>query len=303
MKKQLSLHSAIIAAGVVSFGLSAPTQASALFSTDFESDAVGALTATNVNPSEVGGFRQNFQAAVVRDSSSFAPFGAGNQYLQIGGPDISENWAANNAFINARAIVTGAAPASNFTSGVVGISFKFYHEASNSWGTHIGVGTGNNPWVPDLTGTNGLFALSFRDGAITVGNNTTLAVGTLPSYTRGQAYEISYYMNWSGAQQTVPGLAGSVTLENKQTAFWMRDLGDDSLTSTVLLTSSLANTSDHISPVFRNFNSTQANESIVFIDDLTIAVIPEPSTWALIMGLSMLGLVGGARHRRNRKAA
>lgn len=291
-----STQTSFLIACAISFGLYVPCQASSLFSTDFEADVVGATTAAN--PSEVEGFRGNFPAAIVRDSSSVAPFGADNQYLQFGGPEVS---AFDGTNYSARAIVTGA-PSSSYTETVVGMSFKFYETTPDSWGTHIGIGTGTNPWEPDLTGGGGLFALSFRDGTVGFGNNTSAASGSLPSYSKGQAYEITYYMNWTGATETVTGVDGaSVTLENKQIGFWMKDLVDDSVTSTVVLNSSFGDPGDSISPVFRNFNSTEANQNVVYLDDIDIAVIPEPSTWALILGLAILAPVCVARHRRNRK--
>lgn len=298
MKKQPSLTPLIIAVGAISFGLSAPSQATALFSTDFEADVVGATTAAD--PSDVGGFRGNFEAAIVRDSSSVAPFGADNQYLQFGGSGVSSFIDPN---YSARGIVTGAA-SSSYTATVVGISFKYFETTPNSWGTHIGVGTGANPWQPDLNGTGGLFALSFDDGVIGLGNNTTTASGTLPSYTKGQAYEITYFMNWTGASETVTGANGDeVTLANKQIGFWMTDLETDTISSTVILSSSFGDAAASISPVFRNFNTSEANQNVVYLDDISIAVIPEPSTWALILGLAVLVPVGVARHRRNRKIA
>lgn len=298
MKIPSSLNTVLIAAGVVSLGLSAPSQADAVFSTDFKTDVVGATTAAN--PSAVGGFRENFPAAIVRDSSSVAPFGADNQYLQFGGSGVS---AFDGTHYSARGIVTGA-PSSTYTDTVVSMSFKFFETTPNSWGTHIGVGTGANPWVPDLTAGNGLFALSFDDGVVGLGQNTSTASGTLPSYTKGQAYEITYFMNWTGASETVTGADGaSLTLANKQIGFWMKDLVDDTFSTTVVLNSAFGDLSTNTSMVFRNFNSTEANQNVVYYDDLSIGVIPEPSTWALLMGLSMLGVVGVARHRRNRSAA
>ena len=266
---------------------------SQIFATDFESDFVGATTAAN--PSDVAGFRGNFPAAIVRDSSDVAPFGPGNQYLQFGGDGVSLFDGTN---YSARAIVTGA-PSSAYLDTVLGISFKFHETTPNSWGTHIGVGTGANPWQPELNAGAGMFALSFRDGAVTLGANTAVASGDLPAYSKGQNYEIIYYMNWTGAAETVPAPDGSMlTLDNKQIGFWMRDLGSDTLTGTVVLNSSFGDPSDSISLVFRNFSSTLANQNVVYIDDLAFTVIPEPSTYAALLGLGVLALALARRRAR-----
>lgn len=257
--------------------------ASALFFTDFESDAVGANTAAN--PSTIDGFRGNFPGAIVRDSSVNAPFGASNQYLQFGGSDISFFDGTN---YSARGIVTGA-PSASYLESVVSLSFKFYETTPNSWGTHIGVATGTDPWTPDLNAGGSLFALSFDDGVIGLGANTSLASGVLPGYSKGEAYEITYYMNWTGESESLLDPAGNlVTLDNQQAAFWMRDLSDDSITSTVLLNSSKADTLASISLVFRNFNSSAANANTIYVDDLSITAIPEPSTYAALFGLGAL---------------
>lgn len=54
MKIPSSINTVLVAVGVVSLGLSATSQAVVIFSTDFESDALGATTAAT--PAEVGGF-------------------------------------------------------------------------------------------------------------------------------------------------------------------------------------------------------------------------------------------------------
>lgn len=265
------------------------------FATGFESETVGDTTAAN--PSEIDGFRGNFPAAIVRDSTSEAPFGSSNQYIQFGGDGVAFFDGTN---YSARAIVTGA-PSSTFTDTVAGISFKMVDgTAGPDWGTHIGIGTGDNPWVPDLNGSNGLFALTFDDGAIGVGNNTSVASGALPSYSPGQAYEVTYMMNWTGVSESVTGVDGnSLSLDDKQIAFWIRDLTDNSLSSTVVLDSSFGAVDSSISPVFRNFNTSLSNMNVLYIDDIAVTSVPEPSTYAVILGFLALGLVFIRRRARS----
>lgn len=258
-----------------------------IFATGFEAETVGDTTAAN--PSEIDGFRGNFPAAIVRDSSSVAPFGSSNQYIQFGGEGVALFDGTN---YSARAIVTGA-PSSTYTDTVAGISFKMFDgTAGPDWGTQIGVATGANPWVPDLNASNGLFALSFDDGVIGTGNNTSVASGTLPTYNPGQAYEVTYMMNWTGASESVTGVDGnSLSLADKQIAFWIRDLTDNSLSSTVVLDSSFGAVDASISPVFRNFNTSLSNMNIMYIDDVAITAVPEPSVYVAVLGFLALGFV------------
>jgi hypothetical protein len=290
MKIPSSLNTVLIAAGVVSFGLAAPSQASAIFSTDFESDSVGATTATT--PSGVGGFFPDRAGGIIRDSSTIAPFGSNNQYLEFSG-------------LNSRAIVSGAST-QDLLGSLFGLSVNFYDAgtATAGFGTRLGLGTGEFASTPDLNGPGSVFSLRFRtsDRTVNADVNTSVVAGTLGSYTLATAYKMNYVFNLTGETQSVQALDGSglVSLAPLQALFGMQNLTTNSYSNLVTLQSSLGSFNNHLAIVFRNFSG---DATIAYYDDLSIAVIPEPSTWALLVGLTMLGVVGVARHRRNRRAA
>jgi MYXO-CTERM domain-containing protein len=264
------------------------------FANDFEAEAVGDNTAAS--PSTITGFQGNFPAAIVRDSSVDSPFGSNNQYLQFGGVGVSFFDGTN---YSARAIVNGAST-SLYTSSVVKMSFSYYQAKAAGWGSHIGVGTGADPWVPDLTGGAGLFALVFDDGVVSLGNNTTLASGSpaLPTFTTFTPYRITYYMNWTGESETLtaPG-GGTVTLGHKQIAMWMENLNTSTQSETVVLNSSFGALSTHVSMVFRNFNSSSTNQNILYLDNLQVVAVPEPRIVSAVLGMLVLGLVAARRRR------
>jgi hypothetical protein len=262
------------------------------FFNNFELDAVGAATASD--PSGVTGFRGNFPAAVVSDSSVVAPFGVNNHYLQFGGAGVSQ---FDGTSYSARAIVTGA-PSLLYTSSVVKLSFDYYEANSAAWATHIGVATALNPWQPDLNGSSGLFAVTFDDGVTGLGSNTALASGALPAYVTQAPYHVVYYMNWTGAPATLSGPDGNLlTLEHKQIGFWMQNLTDNTFSSAAILSSGFGAVNSSVSLVFRNFSSTLANENVLYIDNLGVAAIPEPTTYAALTGLAILGLLLIRRRR------
>jgi hypothetical protein len=250
--------------------------ASALFLTDFESDDVGSTTAAGdidyIHP---------MPGAVIRDSSVTAPFGSNNQYLQFGGL----------GGFGYRNIFTGA-PLAGQLDNVIGISFRFYQVAGANWGNNFGIAQAGDPWVPDLNSTYALFTFQFREGNVNLGNNTTLVSGTLPTYDAAKDYTVTYYMNWSGSTEVISGPDGlSIELDHKQAAIWLMDEGAGTFSNPVTVAGALDATQDHVSFVLRNFSSSTANDATAYIDNVSISVIPEPSTYAAMFGLGALVLV------------
>jgi hypothetical protein len=253
--------------------------ASALFFTDFESDAVGATTAAD--PAEVTGFFANRAGGIIRDSSVNAPFGASNQYLQFSGE-------------NSRAIVSGVST-QDYTDSLVGVSVDFFDAGTGTagFGTRFGLGTGEFADTQDLNRSGSLFSIRFRtsNGTINLDENTSVVSGALGSYSMGTAYRINYIFNLTSESQLVETAAGDIVdLAPMQAAFGMQDLNTENFFSNAILESSGAiNTT--IAMVFRNFSGDQ---TIAYYDNLSIshvAAIPEPSTYAAMFGLGALVLV------------
>lgn len=255
--------------------------AAVLFSTDFETDVVGATTAAN--PAEVGGFFGDRAGGIIRDSSTFAPFGPNNQYLEFSG-------------VNSRAIVSGDHTA-NILGNLIRLSINFYDTGTGTtgFGTRLGLGTGQFLTTPDLNGSGSVFSLRFRtsNGTVNLDANTSLVSGALGSYSMATAYKMTYIFNMTGETQSVQAIDGSgpVTLQASQALFGMENLGNNSFSNLATLQSSLASFNNHVAVVFRNF-STDA--TVAYYDDLNIDVIPEPAS-AL---LSALGLLALLRRRR-----
>ncbi len=255
----------------------APLTASAtIFSTDFESDAVGATTEAGdlayIHPGPGG---------IVRDSSVNQPFGPDNRYLQFGG-------LGGSAY---RSIFAGA-PLVGELDEVLGISFRFYQLAGANWGNNFGVAQGPDPWIPDLNSALALFTFQFREGNVNAGDNTTLVSGSLPGYNAETPYTVTYYMNWSGATKSVTGPGGAaIVLDDRQAAIWLYDEGAGTLTSPAIVAGALDATENHVSLVFRNFSNSPGNDATAYIDDVSITVIPEPTTYAAIFGLAALSLL------------
>ncbi len=251
----------------------APLTASAsIFFTDFESDAVGATTAAG----EVDGFFANRAGGVVRDSSSVAPFGPENQYLEFSGA-------------NSRAIVS-AATVSDFAGALVEVSIDFFDAGSGTggFGTRFGLGTGEFADTPDLNASGSLFSIRFRtsDQTVNIDANTSLVSGSVGGYSVETAYRVQYIFNLTSEDQAVSTLDGnSVSLEPMQAAFGMQDLATGDFSNIAVLASS-GTVNNHIGLVFRNFST---DETIAYYDNLS--VIPEPTTYAAIFGLAALALL------------
>ncbi len=251
----------------------APLTASAsIFFTDFELDAVGATTAAG----QVGGFFADRPGGIVRDSSTVAPFGPDNQYLEFSG-------------VNSRAIVS-AATVSDFAGALVEVSVDFFDAGTGTagFGTRFGLGTGEFPDTPDLNAPGSLFSIRFRtsDQTVNIDANTSVVSGSIGGYSVETAYRVQYIFNLTSEDQVVSTLDGnSVSLEPMQAAFGMQELATGNFSNIAVLASS-GTVNTHIGLVFRNFSG---DETIAYYDNLS--VIPEPTTYAAIFGLAALSLL------------
>lgn len=255
--------------------------AALIFSTDFETDVVGATTAAS--PAEVGGFIGDRAGGIIRDSSTIAPFGSNNQYMEFSG-------------FNSRAIVSGATT-TDIVGSLIRLSINFYDTGTGTagFGTRLGLGTGQFPNTPDLNNSGSVFSLRFRTSNSTVNldANTSLVSGALGSYSMATAYKMTYILNMTGETQSVQAIDGSgtVTLQAAQALFGMENLATNDYSNLATLQSSLTSFENEMAVVFRNFSG---DATVAYYDDLNIVVIPEPAS-AL---LSALGLLALLRRRR-----
>lgn len=246
-----------------------------LWSNNFESNTVG--QSTGASPSVINGFRFSFPGGVIRDSSAMEPFGPNNQFLELS-PD-------NNPTVNVgyRTIVNGLLK-SSYTASPVGISFDFNESTAPGYDTSIGFGTGTSDSAPDLNDAQGIASLKFRNGVITLGPRTSLVSGTLPAFSEGKNYRITYITNFTSGTHDVTGPDDTeITLEPKQMAFWLYDPIAQTYTSPVVLANSNSRVLDaHISLVFRHFSTTTSTQrQTIYIDNLQASNFGEPvPTWA-----------------------
>jgi autotransporter-associated beta strand protein len=247
-----------------------------LWSNNFESNTVGQTT--GVNPTVINGFRQSFIGGVVRDSSISEPFGPTNKYLEL-----TPNNNTTNPSAGYRIIVNGILKAS-YTTSPVATSFDFNESTAPGYDTVIGFGTGTSDSQPDLNDAQAVASLKFRNGVVTLGAKTSLISGSLPSFTQGKNYRITYITNFTSDVHEVTGPDSSeLTLEPKQFACWMYDPSTETYSTPVVVGNNNSRNLDaHVLLIFRHFSNTAENQrQTIYVDNLEAKSFGEPvPTWA-----------------------
>jgi len=167
-------------------------------------------------------------------------------------------------------------------------------------------GSGSNKltlWGPNDGSANGLGAS--QDGGNFVGADGNYYAGTLSQtltgLTIGQTYNLTF--DWAGAQQAgftgtnsamfwstvfggVTQNTASISLDSKGFSGWMQQTFQITATSTSQALTFLANANVKGAPPF------------LLLDGVSVTAVPEPGTWALMLG--GLGAIAWlARRRRN----
>lgn len=260
-----------------------------LWQNDFESNAVG--DSTGANPGVINGVRFGFPGGVVRDSETIAPFSTPNQYLELSPKNTGDRWGY-------RAIVTGVLKAA-YVASPVGISFDFNESTDPGNPTIIGFGTGVGNANPDLNNPQGLLSLTFRNGVIGTGANTTLvSVGenngsdsenpmALPSFTEGVAYRFAFITNFTDQNHQVLGAdGGAFLLEPMHAAFWFFNTDTAEYSPRVVLQNNNFRALDnHVSLVFRHFSvpavtDTQLMQTIYVDNFVSTSYAIPPVVWS-----------------------
>lgn len=248
---------------------------STLWSNTFETNTVG--QSTGESPAVIDGFRFNFPGGVIRDSSVLAPFGPDNLYLEL-----SPNNNTDNPGAGYRAPVIAVLKA-QYIATPVGISFDFNESTATGFATVIGFATGTTNSNPDVNTTGGLFALHLDDGVITLGIHTSIIEGTLPAFTQGKTYRITYITNFTADTHTLIGPDGvEVVLDPMQGAFWMYDPVLETYTDRLVI----ANNNDrlldaHVQFMFRHFSASLGSQrQTIYVDNLVATNFDEAiPTW------------------------
>ncbi len=281
----LVFSGATLAAGLAtlsSVGAQALVPRTVLWQNDFEANTVG--DATGASPSVINGFRFNFPGGIVRDSETVAPFGAPNQYLELT-PD-------NNPNANDFRVIVNAVMQADYTAAPVGFSYDFNESTGPGFPTSHGFGTGAADFNPDVNTGQGILALNFRNGATTLGPNTTLvSVGDpevdpqdLPSYTEGEVYRFTFITNFTGGEQTILGPDGAeFQLDPMQAAFWMFDYDAEEYGPRVVIENNNDRALDtHVSFILRHFTAAEPSQrQTIYVDSFEASAYGEPaSIWS-----------------------
>ena len=183
--------------------------------------------------------------------------------------------------------------------------YNFLFDGNNPTGTSVGQYGGLSLWGPGNGSNNGLTASPF--GGNFVGADGAFGVApiqqTLHNLTAGVGYAVDFY--WGGAQQN--GFNGA------QTEQWEVSLGGGTSQSTAIYNNSNHGFSGWIHETFTFIAPHSGDNVLSFLAhgtpdgvppfsllDGVSAAVPEPATWAMLIG--GFGLVGAAARRRRSAA-
>lgn len=256
----------------------APAEAAPIFSENFQGIPLGALPVSPGSPFDTISLGSNGIASVDADAA-VAPFvfgpAAGNQYLRFvdggtGTPYISAPVSINDAIFM--------------------LTFDFYDPADSfSSGTRLVLSNSNNAG----SGSNRVIDIGFQNGTLQNFGDTN---GTVPgsTYSEGQKHSITIVGNYTnagynytlgGSQSVAPGrfdlfLNGSLVTGGNDLVFRNGTLYQTGSTH------------------FGLSGPGSAGTSATYFDNISITIVPEPSS-IFIYSVGLLGMV--ACRRRNRR--
>jgi hypothetical protein len=199
-------------------------------------------------------------------------FGSSNQFLSLGQ-------------VNTRVRSSGLTPLTT-------ISFDLFEPSGTTGTTRFGFG------VNDINSAEGYTSWIVNNGVFTLGSNTSLASGSLPTLLQDRHYIAKILLNRSGVLQSVAlDGGGSLLLPNSQAALFFYD----TVTGAYIDGGTYSHTAS-VNPGNFLFRSFSGDGNLIYVDNFTrlntLVVIPEPSV-PLLGSLGLFALIA----RRGRRSA
>ena len=246
--------------------LSPPLQAAPLFSDNFESPSA-ALGPVNPDPLKWN-VTENGGGDVFLAVDNGTVFTTPNQYMSV---TASGGGGSNNS---------SASVISSFSDAVLTISFDF-NEPTTGGGSDFSLQVGRN----GFNNFNKFAQITFDDG--TLRNSGNAQVG---NYTLALSNHVDILLN--GTTSSVSYLGGTQSLAANTYDVWLNG---------TRIANGAANFGSATSGDFNFFNLTTAGSNVFNVDNFVIdselTVVPEPSTFALLIGAGVVG-IGFMRRRR-----
>jgi hypothetical protein len=224
-----------------------------LFSSDFETESVGATTATD--PSGIVGLRPAFAGATIADDTTAVPFGPDNQFVIFQGA-------------SARVPVhTTAVPPAAYLASAVMVAFDLYEPDGFAGRTLMGLGSGL--YVPEVNMQSELFALELNNGFLAGGFRTTNVSGSLPILAVDEPYRLFMVMNLAAESMAYTDPQGNAaTVATNQMDVWIYDYTTGQFRPGGKWATNQTAINDTIGFTFRHF-STDLNR--IYFDNLLIS--------------------------------
>lgn len=242
----------------------------------FDHDAESYSTGTTQDISDAPA---TYQDVSIYDEGTATPFDTPNQFMAI---------SATNSF----ARYDGIASLSTW-------KFDFFEPGSGNSG-QLTFGIGNS----DVDAANAYTAWNLDDGVLSLGFNTTLAAGTLPTLAMNRHYVAYVLYNGSGTSMGI-GYGGHTPIPSQQSALLFYDTVDE-----VLIDAGRFAHTASVTPTGFIIRSFATSDNTLYFDNVSLQTdvlrlnsthaIPTLGEWGIIILCATILIVGGRRLWRTR---
>lgn len=223
-----------------------------------------------------------YQDVHILDAGTATPFGSSNRFASI---------SATNSF----ARYNGIASLSTW-------KFDFYEPSSGHSG-QLSFGLGNG----DLDGATSYTSWSLDDGVLSLGNNTALATGVLPTLALDRHYVAYVLYNGSGNSMGI-GYGGHIPIPSRQSALLFYDT-----VANVLIDGGRFSHTASVTPTGFIIRSFATSDNTLYFDNISMQsdvlrlnathAIPTLGEWGVILLFAVILIAGGRRLWRHRMDA